>query len=72
MGLRYESVIGHGTIVELLSPDEKSNALRCTMRQQAGQEMDWTFAPKMVDATRIWRLDIESLTGKRSFRPEGT
>ena len=70
-GLRYESVIGHGTIVELLSPDEKSNALRCTMRQQAGQEMDWTFAPKMVDATRVWRLDIESLTGKRSFRPEG-
>ena len=31
-GLRYESVIGYGTIVELLSPEEKENALRCTMR----------------------------------------
>ena len=70
-GLRYESVIGYGTIVELLSPEEKEEALRCTMRQQAGEEMDWTFAPKMLEATRVWRLDIESVSGKRSFTPEG-
>jgi len=70
-GLRYESVIGYGTMVELLSPEEKENALCCTMRQQSRQETDWTFTPKMVEATRVWRLDIESLTGKRSFKPEG-
>ena len=68
-GVRYESVIGYGTIVELVSPEEKERALRWTMRQQAGKEVDWTFAPKMVDATRVWRLDIESMTGKRSFKP---
>ena len=71
-GLRYESVIGYGTIVEIRSPEEKERALRCTMRQQAGKEMDWTFAPKMIEATRVWRLDIESVTGKRSFESEGT
>lgn len=70
-GLRYESAIGYGTIVEILSPEEKERALRCTMRQQAGEQMNWTFAPKMVEATRVWRLDIESVTGKRSFEPKG-
>lgn len=69
-GLRYESVIGFGTIVELLSPEEKESALRRTMQQQAEKEMEWTFAPKMIEATRVWRLDIESITGKRSFKPE--
>lgn len=70
--LRYESVVGYGTIVELRSPGEKLSALRCTMRQQAGRDAEWTFAPKMVETTRVWRLDIESVTGKRSFKPEGT
>jgi nitroimidazol reductase NimA-like FMN-containing flavoprotein (pyridoxamine 5'-phosphate oxidase superfamily) len=70
-GVRYESVIGYGTIVELVSSEEKKQALRCAMRQQSGREADWTFAPKMVDATRVWRLDIESVAGKRSFKPEG-
>ena len=69
-GLRFESVIGYGTIVELVSPEEKAQALRWTMRQQAGEETDWTFSPKMVEATRVWRLDIESVTGKRSFKPD--
>jgi len=70
-GLHYESVIGYGTIVELLSVEEKEKALRCMMHQQSGEEMDWAFAPKMVKATRVWRLDIESLTAKRSFKSEG-
>lgn len=71
-GPHYESTIGYGTIVELLSPEDKERALRCTMHQQAEEEMDWTFAPKMVEATRVWRLDIESVTGKRPFVPGGT
>jgi nitroimidazol reductase NimA-like FMN-containing flavoprotein (pyridoxamine 5'-phosphate oxidase superfamily) len=69
-GVRYESVIGFGVIVELLSPEEKESALRRTMQQQAEKEMEWTFAPKMIEATRVWRLDIESIAGKRSFKPE--
>lgn len=69
-GVRYESVIGYGTISELVSLEEKEAGLRLTMRLQAGRDAEWTFAPKMVDATRVWRLDIESMTGKRSFRPE--
>ncbi len=71
-GLRYESVIGYGTIVEVVPVEEKERALRCTMRQQSGREAHWTFAPKTVEATRVWRLDIDSVTGKRSFGSGGS
>jgi len=69
-GVRYESVIGYGTIVEADSAEEREHALRCLTEQQAGQTMNWTFNEKAVAATRVWRLDIESMTGKRSFKPE--
>jgi len=68
-GLCYESVIGYGTIFELVSREERESALRCMMRQQSEQEMDWAFEPKMAEKTRLWRLDIESAMGKRSFKP---
>jgi len=65
--VRYESAIGYGTMVELVSPAERDHALRFIMRQQAGREADWVFTPEMLDATRVWRLAIDSVTGKRSF-----
>ena len=68
--MHYESVIGHGVIVEVTSPDDREHALRCLTEQQAGQEMDWTFEDKAMAATRVWRLDIVSITGKRAFPPQ--
>ncbi len=69
-GVRYESVIGFGTIVELVSPEEKRRALACVADQQAGRSTEWTMDEKVVSGTRVWRVDIESVTGKRSFRRE--
>jgi len=71
-GVRYESVIGFGTISELVSPEEKDRALACVAEQQAGRSMQWTTDEKAVSGTRVWRIDIESVTGKRSFVPETT
>jgi nitroimidazol reductase NimA-like FMN-containing flavoprotein (pyridoxamine 5'-phosphate oxidase superfamily) len=71
-GVRFESVIGFGTIVEVTDPAEKARACLCLAEQQAGRTMDWTFDEKAVSATRVWRLDVESVTGKRSFVPEST
>jgi len=70
-GVRYESVIGFGTIVEVLSPTEKERAVLCLTEQQANRTTDWKIDPKGISGTRVWRLDIESVTGKRSFTPEG-
>jgi nitroimidazol reductase NimA-like FMN-containing flavoprotein (pyridoxamine 5'-phosphate oxidase superfamily) len=70
-GIRYESVIGFGTIAELVSPGEKDRALACLADQQAGRSMKWTTDEKAASGTRVWRLDIEAMTGKRSFKSEG-
>jgi len=68
-GVRYESVIGFGAIVEVADPAEKAQACLLLTEQQAGRSTRWTVDEKSVSATRVWRLDIESLTGKRSFKP---
>jgi len=70
-GVRFESVIGFGTIAEVTSPEQKNASLVCIAEQQAGYAMNWTVDPKAVSGTRVWRLDIDSVTGKRSFRPDG-
>jgi nitroimidazol reductase NimA-like FMN-containing flavoprotein (pyridoxamine 5'-phosphate oxidase superfamily) len=67
-GLRYESVIGYGTIREIADEREREMALRCIMNQQSGRDADWTFDPKVFEQTRVWSLDIESVAGKRSSR----
>jgi len=68
-GLFYESVVGYGTFRELTDPVERDRALRCIMRQQSGRDDAWTFAPKVLDLTRVWAIEIESVTGKRSGPP---
>jgi len=69
-GVRYESVIGFGTIVEIADPEEKVRACLLLTEQQAGRSMNWTIDSKTLAGTRVWRLDIESLSGKRSFVPD--
>ncbi|GEM_PF-211503 len=66
-GVLYESVIGYGAIVELLSLEDKTRALQCLTEHQAGRSLDWKMSENAVAGTRVWRLDIESATGKRSF-----
>ncbi len=60
----FESVIGSGTISELTDAQDKSHGLRHIMRHYSTQE--WTFDPAVVQKTRVWRIEIQKLTGKRS------
>jgi nitroimidazol reductase NimA-like FMN-containing flavoprotein (pyridoxamine 5'-phosphate oxidase superfamily) len=60
----FESVIGNGTISELLDAEHKSHGFRQIMRQYSTEE--WTFDPAVMEKTRIWRIEIQKLTGKRS------
>jgi nitroimidazol reductase NimA-like FMN-containing flavoprotein (pyridoxamine 5'-phosphate oxidase superfamily) len=60
----YESVIGYGTLGELVETEDRIFGLNRIMEQYTGRE--WEFQPEMLEGARIWRLDIESVTGKRS------
>jgi nitroimidazol reductase NimA-like FMN-containing flavoprotein (pyridoxamine 5'-phosphate oxidase superfamily) len=65
-GLDYESVIGYGRVSEVVEFEEKTDALRCLMRQQTGESTTWTFVAEELSATRVWALRIEWVTGKRA------
>ena len=69
-GAAYESVIGYGAFEEIRDVDGKRTALTYLMRQQAGEDVDWAFPEGSLAATRVWRLRIESVTGKRSASSE--
>jgi nitroimidazol reductase NimA-like FMN-containing flavoprotein (pyridoxamine 5'-phosphate oxidase superfamily) len=60
----FESVIGFGTVCELGSPGEKNYALNQIMRHYSGRT--WDIPEHRTASTRVWRIDIESVTGKRS------
>ncbi len=60
----FRSVIGYGTVRELVSTEQKNHALNQIMLHYSGRE--WDIPDHRTAATRAWRIDIESLTGKRS------
>ena len=65
----FESIIGYGTITELDTIDEKAQGLNQIMLHYSGRE--WDIEPSATATTRVWRIDIESVTGKRSAeKPE--
>jgi len=62
----FDSVIGFGRIDELVSDDDKRHGLDRIMEHYSGRR--WAIGPAAVSGLRVWRLAIESVTGKRSRR----
>lgn len=60
----FESVIGWGIIVEMRSNEEKEHGLNQIMLHYSGSE--WSYDPSQLKGTRVWCVEIESLSGKRS------
>jgi len=66
----FESVIGYGTISEVTSGEDKAQGLNHIMKHYSGKE--WEISEQAAATTRVWRIDIESVTGKRSAEKPGT
>jgi nitroimidazol reductase NimA-like FMN-containing flavoprotein (pyridoxamine 5'-phosphate oxidase superfamily) len=64
----FESVIGYGTISELLEPAEKARALNEIMKQYSGKE--WSFESASLAVVRVWKVAITTMTGKQSLPKE--
>ena len=60
----FESVIGYGSVIELVSAKEKSHALNQIMLHYSGRE--WDIPETRTATTRVWRIDIDEVTGKCS------
>ncbi len=62
--MAYESVIGYGTIAELLEPRAKEQALNEIMCQYSGR--NWPLDATSVGSVRVWKIVVTAMTGKRS------
>jgi nitroimidazol reductase NimA-like FMN-containing flavoprotein (pyridoxamine 5'-phosphate oxidase superfamily) len=62
----YESVIGFGKIYELESSGQKEIGLNKVMFQYSGKE--WVFGEDKLNNIRVWKIEITSMTGKRSIK----
>jgi len=62
----FESAIGYGTVTESLDAEERAYGLNQIMLHYSDRE--WQFDSAAFANTRIWRVPIESVTGKRSER----
>jgi hypothetical protein len=60
----FYSVIGFGTIEEITDAVEKVYALNRIMKHYSGRE--WVFDERRLDMTRLWRVWIDQITGKKS------
>jgi hypothetical protein len=60
----YQSVIGNGRVVELTDVQEKTSALELIVRQYSPRQAP--FEASRVGAVRVWKIEIESMTGKQS------
>jgi nitroimidazol reductase NimA-like FMN-containing flavoprotein (pyridoxamine 5'-phosphate oxidase superfamily) len=60
----FQSVIGYGTVRELTERSEKTAGLNTIMKHYSGHE--WSFTAEDLKTIRVWRIGIESFTGKQS------
>jgi hypothetical protein len=60
----FESVIGQGRAFELTDSAEKTRGLDQVMLHYSGKQ--WEFNQSLLGKTRVWRILIDSITGKRS------
>lgn len=63
-GMRFQSVMGTGTVRFITDPDEKIDALNIIMAQYSDQA--FTFAETSLKVTDVFRVDIDEMTGKQS------
>ena len=64
----FSSVIAEGKIHEITDTDKKATALNQIMSHYSGRE--WDLPEKDLVGTRVWKITLETLTGKISPSPK--
>lgn len=60
----FQSVIGYGKIHELVEKGEKTGGLDLIMKQYSDKK--WRIDENKLNPVRVWKITIDSLTGKQS------
>lgn len=64
-GTKYRSIIGEGKILRLTDIKEKAFGLQVIMHQITGKSK-WKYRKSIVEKVTVLKLEIESLSGKKS------
>jgi len=62
--LKYRSVIGTGKVRFLERDEEKARALDVIMKHYS--DRDFTFSKPDLDSVLVWKIEIESMSGKKA------
>jgi len=62
--LKYRSVIGTGKVRFLDKDEEKARALNVIMKHYS--ERDFTFSKPDLDSVLVWKIESDSLSGKKA------
>ena len=60
----FQSVIGFGKIHELQTDEEKISGLEHIIRQYS--DRNWDFSDRKLNNLRVWKIEIQEITGKQS------
>ncbi len=61
--VRFRSIIGNGKMSIVTDENERMCGIKSIMKQTTGRE-DWQFSEKMLNATCVFKLEIEKLACK--------
>ncbi|MFT3951661.1 MAG: pyridoxamine 5'-phosphate oxidase family protein [Oscillospiraceae bacterium] len=62
--MEYQSIIGTGTVAELVTPEEKATGLNILMQKYSGSAAH-EFPAQMLDRTAVFRLDASAFSAKK-------
>jgi nitroimidazol reductase NimA-like FMN-containing flavoprotein (pyridoxamine 5'-phosphate oxidase superfamily) len=60
----FQSVVGSGKILEMVTTEERIEGLNHIMEQYSGKE--WPLSEKQLAGIRVWRITVETIAGKES------
>jgi uncharacterized protein len=60
----YSSVIGFGTVEEIVDQERKAYAFQQIMEHYSNRE--WSLNAQRLEKARVWAISIEQITGKQS------
>ncbi|MBU2514310.1 pyridoxamine 5'-phosphate oxidase family protein [bacterium] len=63
-GLKYRSVIGFGNARIIEDEAERMTALDAIMNQYSNEK--WDYAPSMLTKTLVFKIEIDTMTGKKA------
>jgi nitroimidazol reductase NimA-like FMN-containing flavoprotein (pyridoxamine 5'-phosphate oxidase superfamily) len=65
-GIQFMSVIAEGKAENLTNRGEKQTGLNEIMKHYSGKS--WTFPEKEIDRTDVWKIPLQSISGKKSSK----